>query len=98
MIMDNYGQQNFNPQYRKYPEEGRATTILVLGALSLGTCLGPFTGVPAWIMGHNDLKKIDNGIINPAVRKETKIGMILGVISTCLTVVVTLIIIAISLR
>lgn len=37
-------------------EPHRGTLILVLGILSLTMC-GLFTGIPAWIMGKNDLEK-----------------------------------------
>lgn len=68
---------------RTYHESGRGTLILVLGILSI-TLLGLFTGIPAWIMGKNDLKKIDSGIIANSEKSATKAGMILGIVSTVL--------------
>ena len=42
-----------------YQEDSQATTILVLGILSLVVCqiLGPI----AWVMGNNELAGIDAG-------------------------------------
>jgi|TARA_B100000959_G_scaffold282005_1_gene347449 hypothetical protein len=61
----------------------RGTLILVLGILSLVGC-GFFTGIPAWIMGNNDLKEIDQGTMDPSGRGSTNGGKICGMISTIL--------------
>jgi hypothetical protein len=72
---------------------GRGDTILALGLVSLlgstvfsclclGLILGPATGIPAWVMGAGDLKKIDAGLIAPQERGNTKGGMICGIIGT----------------
>ena len=66
----------------KYHESGRGTLILILGIFSF--LLGPFLGIPAWVMGHGDLKKIKNGIIDLNEKATTKIGMIFGIITTLL--------------
>jgi len=63
----------------------RGTLILVLGILSLIVC-GPLLGIPAWIMGRGDLKTIDAGQMDPAGRDLTKIGMILGILSTAFAI------------
>ncbi len=60
-------------------EPHRGTTILVLGILSLVMC-GFFTGIPAWIMGRNDLEKIKAGQMDPEGEGPTKGGMICGII------------------
>ena len=39
------------------PEAGRGGLILTLGILSI-VLLGFFLGIPAWVMGNRDLKKI----------------------------------------
>ena len=57
----------------------RGTLILVLGILSLVMC-GFFTGIPAWIMGRNDLRKIKAGLMEPEGEGSTKGGMICGII------------------
>ena len=60
-------------------EPHRGTLILVLGILSLVMC-GFFTGIPAWIMGRNDLRKIKDGLMDPEGEATTKGGMICGII------------------
>lgn len=68
-------------------EAGRGALILVLGLLSL-LMLGPFTGIPAWVMGAKDLRKINEGRISPSERTMTQVGMILGIVGTVLGVLV----------
>ena len=61
-------------------EPHRGTLILVLDILSLVMC-GFFTGIPAWIMGRNDLRKIKDGLMDPTgSRSMTNGGMICGII------------------
>lgn len=62
-------------------EEGRGTLILVFGILSL-FLIGPILGIPAWIMGHKDIKKINRGSISKSAKTPTKIGMTLGIVGT----------------
>jgi hypothetical protein len=64
----------------------RGTLILVLGILSLAGCT-IFTGIPAWIMGNNDLKEMRAGTMDPEGQQLTNIGKILGMVSCILTVV-----------
>jgi Tfp pilus assembly protein PilE len=64
----------------QYHESGRGSVILILGIL--GLIFGPFTGIPAWVMGAGDLKKIKTGIISLGERSSTKVGMVLGIITT----------------
>jgi hypothetical protein len=71
-------------------QPGRGSLILTFGILSL-TCFGPLLGIPAWILGHQDLKKINAGIIHFSERGKTKGGMICGMISTLLTPVIIII-------
>ena len=47
------------PVQSPYPEQSQATTILILGILSI-VCCG-LLGIAAWIMGNNELKAIDEG-------------------------------------
>jgi len=68
-----------------YQEDSQATTVLVLGILSLVLCqiLGPI----AWVMGNNELAGIDAGLRPPQNRGTAQAGRILGIISTVLMIV-----------
>ena len=67
-----------------YEEEHRGLLILVLGILSIA--LGPchVLGVIPWLMGSGDLAKMDEGVMDPEGRTNTKTGKILGIIAFCL--------------
>ena len=67
-------------------EPHRGTLILVLGILSLVLCWF-FTGIPAWIMGKDDLAKIKAGQMDPEGESITKGGMICGMICCILTLI-----------
>ncbi|MFL5245166.1 MAG: zinc-ribbon domain-containing protein [Gemmataceae bacterium] len=59
--------------------------------LSLVLCVVSIAlGVPAWAMGHGDLRKIEAGTMDPRGRGRTQAGKILGVIGTLLSVLVIL--------
>jgi hypothetical protein len=62
-------------------EAGRGGLILTFGILSLAL-LGPILGIPAWVMGHRDLKKINAGIISLSQKGTTQSGMVCGIIGT----------------
>jgi hypothetical protein len=64
-------------------EVGRGATILTLGILSI-VLLGPILGIPAWIMGSRDGKKIKAGLIDAKQRGMTQAGMVLGMVGTFL--------------
>lgn len=64
----------------------RGTLILVLGILGFVLC-GFFTGIPAWYMGHADIKEMDAGVMDPSGRGITNAGKICGIISTILSVI-----------
>ncbi|MGB5188345.1 MAG: DUF4190 domain-containing protein [Acidimicrobiia bacterium] len=68
-----------------YPEDSQATTVLVLGILSLVVCqiLGPI----AWVMGNSELAGIDAGRRPPQNRGTAQAGRILGIISTVLMII-----------
>ena len=68
-----------------YQEDSQATTVLVLGILSLVVCqiLGPI----AWVMGNNELASIDAGRRPPQNRGTAQAGRILGIISTVLMII-----------
>ena len=65
----------------KTTERGRGVLILTLGILSL-ILFGPILGIPAWIMGHRDRKKIKAGVMALSHQGLTTAGMILGIIGT----------------
>jgi hypothetical protein len=57
------------PTSAAYPERSQATTILVLGILSMVTACFPL-GIVAWIMGNNELKAIQEGRRPPENRRN----------------------------
>ena len=65
-----------------YPEQSQATTILVLGILSI-VCCG-LLGIAAWIMGNNELKAIDEGRRPPENRGNANAGRICGIVGVAL--------------
>lgn len=71
------------PQAGAYPEESQATTILVLGILSLICSCLPL-GIAAWIMGNRELQAIDSGRRNPDNRGTANAGRIIGIVATVL--------------
>lgn len=68
-----------------YPEQSQATTILVLGILSIVICglLGPV----AWSMGNKELAAIDAGRRDPTKRGNAQAGRIIGIVATILLIV-----------
>ena len=73
-----------SPRATSYMKPHRGTLILILGILGLVCC--QFLGIAAWIMGSNDLKEIDAGVMDPEGRGTTQAGMIIGIIATVLLV------------
>ncbi len=71
-----------------YPRPGgynsaNGVLILVLGILSLVMC-GCIAGIPAWIMGNNSLRDIDNGVADPSERGLVQAGRVCGIIATAI--------------
>ena len=62
----------------------RGGMVLAFGIVGL-VCCAVF-GVLAWIFGQNDLKEMDQGVMDPAGRDLTNAGRILGIIATVLWV------------
>ena len=62
-------------------QPGRGGTILALGIVSLFP-LGPILGIPAWVMGAGDLKKMKKGLMDANQQGTTQAGMVLGAIGT----------------
>ena len=57
----------------------RGTLVLVLGILGIACCM--ICGIIAWVMGNNDLKEMDAGIMDPEGRSVTQAGKICGMVS-----------------
>ena len=63
----------------------RGVLILVLGILSLVCSCFPL-GIVSWVLGHQDLRDMSAGTMDPSGRGMTQAGKILGIISVVLTV------------
>jgi hypothetical protein len=72
--------QSLMPQYRGPPHRGGV--VLTLGILGLCCCV--LLGIAAWIMGHEDLKAMREGRMDPSGHSLTQVGMVLGIVSTVL--------------
>jgi hypothetical protein len=59
----------------------RATTVLVLGIVSMIITFLPF-GIFAWVMGSKDRRAMNDGLMDPAGRDLTNAGRICGIIGT----------------
>jgi hypothetical protein len=68
---------------RRRQSPHRGATVLVLGILGILVCF--ILGIIAWSMGSGDLKAMDRGRMDPSGRGLTQAGMVLGIISTLLT-------------
>lgn len=66
-----------------YPSQ--ASTVMVLGILSLVVCglLGPI----AWSMGNTELARIDRGEVDPSGRGSAVAGRVCGMIASILIIV-----------
>lgn len=62
----------------------RATLVLILGIIGLMCCMP--VGIIAWVLGHQDLKDMNAGVMDPTGRGMTQAGKILGMISVILFV------------
>jgi small-conductance mechanosensitive channel len=67
----------------------KAVVTLVLGILSI-VCCGFFAGIPAIFVGRAELKAIDEGRSSEQNRSLAKIGFILGIVGTILSILATL--------
>ncbi|MQY24519.1 DUF4190 domain-containing protein [Nocardia aurantia] len=94
---------NESPYYGGLPEEPpgapvehpHATTVLLLGALSVLCCgaLGPV----AWVMGKQALTQIDRSYGGLGGRSQVLVGYILGVVGTALMVITAILFLLILL-
>jgi hypothetical protein len=72
--------QQFAPAPGRRPgQPHRGGTILTLGLLGLFCC--GFLGIAAWVMGNEDLQKMNRGIMDPSGRGTTQAGRIIGIIA-----------------
>ncbi len=80
------------PQYAAYPQQvwypsgvkpHRGSAVLVLGILSLVMPCTLVLGIIAWVMGTNDLREMNQGLMDPAGRGLTNAGRICGIIGVC---------------
>jgi hypothetical protein len=83
-------------------EPHRAGLIQALGIASLITAIIYFLffislplGIAAWVMGRRDLRKMDDGEMDPNGRKKTRDGWLCGMIGALLSSVIALIALAI---
>lgn len=64
------------------PAHPQATTVLVLGILSI--VLVPLLGPVAWVMGRKALREVDASPTLVSNRSQLVAGMVLGIISTAM--------------
>jgi len=68
------------PPPAAYQQPHRAGAILALGILGIVPCF--ICGIIAWVMGNGDLRKMDEGTMDPAGRGMTQAGKICGIVGT----------------
>jgi hypothetical protein len=71
-------QQPFRPH--------RGAVVLVLGILGIAVCF--ICGIIAWVMGKNDLRQMDVGIMDPSGRGLTQAGKICGMVSVIIVIAI----------
>jgi len=72
-------------EYRRPPTSSvSAVTVFILGLFSVLAC-GLFTGLPAWLMGEQALRQINDGVGNSSDRSLVQAGRILGMIGTAIS-------------
>jgi hypothetical protein len=83
---------------RRDSEPHRGQTVITMGVISV-VCGGismvgcPFLGVfglglgiPTWVMGHKDLKKMHSGIMDSRGEAQTRTGLVCGIVGTILSI------------
>jgi hypothetical protein len=76
------------------PRPHRGTLVLILGIAGIVCCMP--CGIVAWVLGHQDLKEMAAGTMDPTGIGMTKAGKILGIISVVLVIVSLVIWLAIT--
>ena len=69
----------------------RGSNVLVFGILSIVIC--PPLGIAAWLMGNNDLREMNAGLMDPSGRGATSAGRICGIIGSLLMILAIVLII-----
>ncbi len=81
------------------PDHPQATTVLILGivsiVLSLSCGIGAIVGPFAWVMGRRALTEIDNSGGAIGGRSTTNVGYILGIVATIVGILYVLLIVGI---
>lgn len=77
------------PMPTGYQLAPRHSTVLVLGILSLTVCslMGPI----AWVMGNEELRRMDSGITPPYGRGSAQAGRICGIVASSLLIMAAVI-------
>lgn len=81
--------QTLQPPTANTNASTRALVTLIFGILSL-VCCGFFMGIPAIFLGKSEIALIDQGKSPASGRNLAKIGLILGIIGTCLSLLMIL--------
>lgn len=81
--------QGYPGAYPQGMKPHRGGAVLALGILGLIVCL--ICGIIAWVMGNEDLKQMDAGLMDPSGRGLTQAGRILGIVSVVLACIGALI-------
>ncbi|MFO0925600.1 MAG: MJ0042-type zinc finger domain-containing protein [Gemmataceae bacterium] len=92
------GDRGDRRRVRRDCEPHRGGFILAMGIISLAVLfacwpLAPLAVVPgliAWVLGHADLRKIRDGVMDPDGEGSTQAGWVCGIIGTCLNLLVLL--------
>jgi hypothetical protein len=76
-------------------------SLVALSGSCLGLCAGPLAvpfvlvgfalGIPAWVMGQGDLRKMQQRIMDPDGEGQTRAGMVCGIIGTVISSLVAVV-------
>lgn len=87
---DDEYEDDYDDRPRKEPHRGMTILILGIVAIAFFHLVGPF----AWYMGSVDLRKMREGKMDRRGESETRVGYILGIVSTLLMAVGLLVLLA----
>jgi hypothetical protein len=62
----------------------KGVVVLVLGIISF-VCFGPFVGIPTWVIGRREMKKIKAGKLTSHHKGLLRAGIIFGILGTFVT-------------
>jgi len=75
--------QQYHPDaHGQHLRPHRGAMILVFGILGIVLCF--VFGIIAWVMGNDDIRQMNAGLMDPAGRDMTQIGRIMGIVVTCI--------------